>query len=77
MNSDNFYNPSRTSFTPSIANFFKTGIKLSKEISSGSPVQVDIAIPFLGCILKLEAMLSMMILLSNYLPIIARSLILT
>ena len=77
INYESFYNPSLTSLTPSIASFFKTGIKLKREISSGSPVQVEIAIPLRGCNLKLEAMLSMIMDLERSLPIIPRSFILT
>lgn len=46
-------------------------------MSSSYPVQVDMAIPFLGCNLKLDAILSIIIDLDKSLPIIERSLILT
>jgi hypothetical protein len=74
---DNFSRPSLTSLTLSNANFFRTGIKLRSEISSGYPVHVEIAIPFLGCNLKFDAILSIMIDFDKSLPIIERSFILT
>lgn len=52
-------------------------MRLSSEMSSVSPTQVDMTIPFLGCSLKFEAMLSMMMDLLRSRPIIERSLMLT
>ena len=74
---DNIYNPSLTSFTYDLANFINTGIKFSNDKSYVSPVHVEIAIPFLGCSLKLDAILSIMMLLERSLLMREMSFILT
>lgn len=77
MYSESISKASLTSETLSFASLDKTGIKLSKETSSGSPVHVKIATPFLGWSLKLEAMLSTIIVLDRSRLIRERSFILT
>lgn len=66
--SDNFSSPALTSLTPSTTNFFKTGIRFNNEISYGSPTHVEMAIPFLGCSLKLDAILSTIMVRDKSLP---------
>ena len=65
---DSLSSPALTSLTPSITNFFRTGIRFSNEISSGSPTHVEMAIPFLGCSLKFDAILSTMMVRERSLP---------
>ncbi len=74
---DNIYNPSLTSFTLDLANLMRTGIKFNNDKSYVSPVHVEIAIPLRGCNLKLEAILSIIILFERSLFINEISLILT
>lgn len=77
IQSDRTSNPSRTSLTPYFDSLTNTGIKFNREMSSGSPVHVEIATPFLGWSLKLDAILSTIIVFDKSLLIRAKSLILT
>ena len=77
MYSESLSKASLTSLTFSTAIFFNTGIKFDRATSSYSPVHVEIAIPFLGWSLKLEAILSTIIVLERSLFMRDKSLILT